>query len=522
MLRSLLALALTVGAVAGMGLTAMDAGKENDKPLFNESHPNITFLTDDNFDTLVKNGGNGKPWLMDFYHPYCPHCRQFVPIFEEIAAYYKPLGIVNVGALSCMDYYQCSIYNVKGFPTLLLWNFDKKWLGENKRAVGEHTMDEVLGLVADQFRIQLYNETGTWPPEGKTNPPTTPPPTTLKPLWEESTLPANVTTRVHDAGTAFVFGLKGGVFVGRQMLDDDALDALKEWIRVVSLTFPGSTYRLIIRSLYESLLPVSLLTDVKWKAMVGAWQATSMVTFHAHPMVNEHGVTEEWMNLPSLFEGSGTKYAACELYTCGQWTLFHMMTMLNGHDVTGAHIPELAVAVVGAARRFVRHFFTCVPCRDHFLAANTLDTMHLLDMEAPSNKARALYLWLWKVHNGVNRRIRHYQWPKPNVCDMCSTNTSSDDAWVLPKVENWLKASYGFEKYLAEPKTQKRTVDDGDFSHEPAGNVAATTAPMLKVVRAQNLHAGADSDGPSFSLLWWYLFPIAIFGLYVLTQRRRR
>ncbi|KDO16601.1 hypothetical protein SPRG_17890, partial [Saprolegnia parasitica CBS 223.65] len=111
MLRSLLAVAAMVGAVAGMGLTAMDAGKENDKPLFNESHPNITFLTDDNFDTLVKNGGNGKPWLMDFYHPYCPHCRQFVPIFEEIAAYYKPLGIVNVGALSCMDYYQCSIYN---------------------------------------------------------------------------------------------------------------------------------------------------------------------------------------------------------------------------------------------------------------------------------------------------------------------------------------------------------------------------------------------------------------------------
>ncbi|OQR82133.1 thioredoxin [Thraustotheca clavata] len=512
----LLMLAMAL-AVQGTGVYT---GKDKDLPLFNQSHPNITFLTDDNFNELVVKG-NGKPWLMDFYHPYCPHCRQFVPVFEEIAAYYKPLGIVNVGALSCMHYYQCSVYGVKGFPTLLLWNFDKKQNGENKRAVGEHTMDEVLGMVADQFRIQVYNETGSWPPEGKTNPPTSPAATTLKPLWEESTLPSNVTTRVIDSASAFVFGLKSSIFVGKQILDDAELDALKEWIRVVSLTFPGSTYRLIIRSLYDALLPISLLTEGKWTKMVSDWQAASIITFQAVPMTNSNNEVEEWMNLPWLFEGEGTNYVACELYTCGQWTLFHIMTMLNGQDLTAPHIPELAVAVIGAARRFVRHYLTCIPCREHFLKANTVDTMRLLDREAPENKARALYLWLWKVHNGVNRRIRHYQWPKPTICANCTSNYTNEDAWDMPKVEKWLKESYGFEEPYSPPKTQRRPITTApQDQHEPEIPAEKLSFKQTELKAAH--HQQNDLNGPDMSLLWWYLLPVAVIAVYMLNQRRRR
>ncbi|OQR88212.1 thioredoxin-like protein [Achlya hypogyna] len=520
--------ALLAAAVAALA-TAMPMGDFDGlsaEPLFNASHPNITYLTDDNFDTLVVNG-KGKPWLMDFYHPYCPHCRQFVPIFEEIAAYYKENGLVNIGALSCMDWYQCSKYNVKGFPTLILWNFDKKWNGENKRAVGEHTKEEVYGLVADQFRIQIYNETGSWPPEPTTTAPP-PAPTTLRPLWEESKRPANTTTRVIDAAAAFVFGLKGGVFVGRQSLDDDALDALKEWIRVVSLTFPGPTYRLIIRSLYDALAPVAYLSETKWNAIVGAWQKSAVVTFHAHPMLNAAQATEEWMNLPHLFEGSGTHYAACELYTCGQWTLFHLMTMLNGHEPTAPHVGELAVAVVGAARRFVKHFFTCVPCREHFLKWNTVDTLAWMDKEEPSQKARALYLWLWKGHNAVNRRIRHYQWPKPAVCADCNTtelahNTTNADVWVMPKVEAWLKQAYGFEEPMAPIVTQKRPlpVEFAEAAqHEPV--VVSTTAFKAMQQQPQRHQQISQPTAPDLSLLWWYAVPVTAFGLYVFNQRRRR
>lgn len=43
----------------------------NDKgePLFPDGHPNITYLTDDNWDTWMEK--TDKPWLVDFYHPLC-------------------------------------------------------------------------------------------------------------------------------------------------------------------------------------------------------------------------------------------------------------------------------------------------------------------------------------------------------------------------------------------------------------------------------------------------------------------
>lgn len=42
----------------------------NDKgePLFKEGHPNITYLTDGNFDDMMSKYSD-RPWLVDFYHP---------------------------------------------------------------------------------------------------------------------------------------------------------------------------------------------------------------------------------------------------------------------------------------------------------------------------------------------------------------------------------------------------------------------------------------------------------------------
>ncbi|RLO04271.1 hypothetical protein DYB28_015730, partial [Aphanomyces astaci] len=246
--------------------------------------------------------------------------------------------------------------------------------------------------VAQLFREQVFNATGSWPVEATTSSP--PGTTTLRPLWEESTLPSNATTRVLDAASAFVFGMRESVFTGRSTLEDIELDALKEWLRVVSLTFPGEAYRHLLANLYKQVAPVAVLTQAKWRVIFHGWQN------HTAMMHKEYTKSiydpEEWELLPTLFEGYGTTYYACELYTCGQWTMFHLMTMMVGPSASD----ELAMAVVTAIRRFVKNFLTCLPCRKHFLAYNTLELVEKLDNEV--NKPKAVYMWLWTMHNATD------------------------------------------------------------------------------------------------------------------------
>ncbi|RHY29279.1 hypothetical protein DYB32_005274 [Aphanomyces invadans] len=417
-----------------------------------------------------------------------------------------------------MDWEQCAIYKVKGFPSLSLWNFDKNMNFENRRAIGEHTFDEVLGLVAQMFREQVFNETGEWPAEGTT---TVPPPvkatTTLRPLWEESTLPSNATTRVLDAASAFVFGMRESVFTGRKTLEDDELDALKEWLHIVSLTFPGEAYRQLLSNLYKQVASVSLLTKDKWNGIFQGWQDHTSLLHDVY--IKSVHAPEEWELQPTLFQGHGTTYYACELYTCGQWTMFHLMTLMVGPAASD----ELAISVVMAIRRFVRHFLTCLPCRKHFLAYNTLELVENLSKEP--NKPRALYLWLWKMHNIANKRIRHYQWPKPDKCAACGVEG------MFPAVfEHWLKKTYGFEAFKPKPvvtvapsTTAPPVVHDAmserdNLNHQPP--VDATTIPVIGL--ANHAHGWRERvKQPEISVYAWYLLPVMAFVAFFALRHMR-
>lgn len=44
----------------------------------------VTVLTDDNFDSIVKD--STKNVLVEFYAPWCGHCKSLAPIYEKLAA----------------------------------------------------------------------------------------------------------------------------------------------------------------------------------------------------------------------------------------------------------------------------------------------------------------------------------------------------------------------------------------------------------------------------------------------------
>ncbi|CAI5738353.1 unnamed protein product [Hyaloperonospora brassicae] len=426
--------------------------KDKGTPLFPDGHPNITFLTDKNWDEHM--ALTDKPWLVDFYHPFCPHCKEFAPRFVKIAADYKAEGKYHVGAMSCMDHVKCRRVAITGFPTLMALNFDvTKPAAENKRIVGTHTVQEVKDYVDSVVAEVAFNTTGTWPP-GYTPPVISQPKknatkganetsvVTEMPkvaIWEESTLPMNQTTRLQDAASAFVFGLKQGVFMASDVMNEEELDALKGWLKLVSRTFPGAINRKVITSLYEQLKDKEMLDFDSWDAMLKSWQEGSVAAFKAEEdrlSVATGAEVAEWQRLSDLFLGQGATYRACALYTCGQWTMFHMLTMNPPEN--GTRSDELMVSVAASIRRFVKHFFGCADCRDHFLTENTIEVVKKI--KDAEDKPLALRRWLWEQHNAVNKRVHHPIWPKPEFCPTCGTEGS----WEVVEVDEWLNHTYGY------------------------------------------------------------------------------
>lgn len=84
-----------------------------------ERHSNVATLTSANFDSYV---GKGR-WLVEFYAPWCGHCKHLAPIWEATATELKARGsemrLAKVDATAHADLK--AKYEVSGFPSLRLF-----------------------------------------------------------------------------------------------------------------------------------------------------------------------------------------------------------------------------------------------------------------------------------------------------------------------------------------------------------------------------------------------------------------
>ncbi len=77
-------------------------------------------------------------------------------------------------------------------------------------------------------------------------------------------------------------------------------------------------------------------------------------------------------------------------YTCGLWLLFHSLAA----RVSG---PTGGVLWMAAVRGFMRQFFQCADCSEHF--AGMAAEPEALAVSTPSDAL----LWSWRAHNRVRR-----------------------------------------------------------------------------------------------------------------------
>jgi len=76
---------------------------------------NVLDLTKDTFDSEVKSA----PLIMvEFYAPWCGHCKALAPEYEKAADELKPLGVPLAKVDCTAETDLCSSYGVQGYPTL--------------------------------------------------------------------------------------------------------------------------------------------------------------------------------------------------------------------------------------------------------------------------------------------------------------------------------------------------------------------------------------------------------------------
>ncbi|GFH17264.1 uncharacterized protein HaLaN_13857 [Haematococcus lacustris] len=100
---------------SGKGSKAGSAGPGAGADAAFYSGTDVVTLTESNFADQVV--GSKDLWFVEFYAPWCGHCKNLKPTWIEAAAELK--GKVKFGAVDCTVHQGvCGQYDVKGYPTI--------------------------------------------------------------------------------------------------------------------------------------------------------------------------------------------------------------------------------------------------------------------------------------------------------------------------------------------------------------------------------------------------------------------
>tara|TARA_R110002050_G_scaffold79903_3_gene170891 strand:+ start:4720 stop:5055 length:336 start_codon:yes stop_codon:yes gene_type:complete len=78
----------------------------------------VLVLTADNFDETV---AANSPILVEFYAPWCGHCKSLEPIYEKAATALKEQGIAIAKVDATAEESLGQRFGIRGFPTLKLF-----------------------------------------------------------------------------------------------------------------------------------------------------------------------------------------------------------------------------------------------------------------------------------------------------------------------------------------------------------------------------------------------------------------
>lgn len=228
-----------------------------------------------------------------------------------------------------------------------------------------------------------------------------------------------------DLENALNYSLRQEVGV-HEILKEEKLEALKNFIRILIKYFPGRLS--IMRYLNKLYL---WILEQKNEIIV------------ENMMENMILLQTKKTYLPPRRDWEGCKGSKPSFrgYPCSLWMLFHTLTVqaYQKYQKGNENYPQ---EVLFAIRGYVKYFFTCADCSEHFqqMASN---------LENEVQKPEDTILWLWRAHNKVNHRLssdintndpKHpkVQFPPLKLCPECHDKTKqNEDSLQDEKLESW-------------------------------------------------------------------------------------
>uniref|UniRef100_A0A8C5U968 Sulfhydryl oxidase n=1 Tax=Malurus cyaneus samueli TaxID=2593467 RepID=A0A8C5U968_9PASS len=469
--------------------------------------------------------GLTSAWAVEFFASWCGHCIHFAPTWRALAhdiREWRPAVIMAAIDCASEDNQQvCSDFGITGFPTmkvrLCFFRAFSKKAEDGIRITSDATVEDLRHAII----TNLEQSQDAWPPA-------CPP---LEPASAEEV--RTFFQRNKDQYLALIFE-KSNSFVGREVALDmlqfeniavrRVLSSEEELVEKFGVTtFPsgyllfrnGSFSRLPVhieaRSFYtyylrtlsgitrgsyklnttadgpscraalpsfklymadlESALHYSLRVEATRPSVLSGAQlaafkcyvATLVKYFPGRPSVQTY-----LQNLDSLerhFRG----------YPCGLWTIFHLLTVQAAQNGPDKELPQ---EVLSTMRCYVRNFFGCQECAEHF------EAMAAKSMEKVASREESV-LWLWSHHNEVNARLAggdtedpkfpKLQWPPPDMCPLCHKEELGVHAWVVPAVVVFLKAHFSPANIYMDYAEPEPIPDEGPGARLGTERVGAIT-----------------------------------------------
>jgi thiol oxidase len=357
----------------------------------------VTILENSTFDGDVTLDAK-RYWVIDFYAPWCPHCRDFAPVFGAMAMQLKSKeSALKFGAVDCIGQKSlCQRVNITGFPTTRMYHHEEivfesvgeenvtEFGGKLKNELTSHGLTDVATLIDTSVKVTLT------PQVPKLH------------RWKPAQLGK---VQLQDLAVAVHFGLNQGVYLtASKPLNGKRMEAMKTWLNTLNMLLPKNhTLGTLISFLQKK-------TSVKQSEWDPVAQKVEVFGFK-----------------------NSTKPLGCKGFThgvsCTLWLLFHSLLQRTSSDVQG-------LDTLGAIRAYVLNFFECKSCQEHFRAVTKDFRKHL-----HTQQDTVMYIWL--VHNLVTERLAKPHgyvgdvfFPPASACPTCrkggkypDVDWNNDEVW---------------------------------------------------------------------------------------------
>lgn len=429
------------------------------------------------------------PRIVEFYAHWCPHCKHFKPHYIEFA---KKLRIateqlpgdvlVETFAVSCVPYKElCHQMKIAGYPTVRIYQAHS--INGTKVDIGKlhpSSILKTLGIQTDQYSEQQQQLKGNANLPGAVN-------GKDEKVQRQHFMVRSKKETFDDAHLSLDFILRNGIYTAPGFLQEPA--------RAAFLSF-------VIKVLTRALPPSSSMYPV----------VSGISTSRGSIITSEQALVEVLDSLDP--PPSKTWSPACRQhgtgYTCGLWTLFHIVTIGVVEWNMGVGDPDERLATLDVAdtlRNFIEHFFQCDDCRAHFLSEydncdrDRCNRLVSDKVTSTFTQWKELPLWLYETHNGVNTRLRQerldnhetedttnewqVQWPAVADCPKCWL---SPGRWDEEQVYSFLRLQYWPEDYKTSDIESRRHNGNDDELHpdvalairkESIVDLAALEAPKM-------------------------------------------